>query len=418
RVAGPASDIYTLGVIVYEMLGGRTPFEGDQQTLLHKHAHEEPKALDAVAPGVPRRVSDVVMASLAKDPAARPATAGLFAAALRAKAESWRVLLRQAVTVCADHYPLFLRISFLALLPYLMVRVVDLANFGLEASGAVSHVVTGLTVIPLLFLALVTSFLASVVSRGVATLVLAQLLLAPLSKARVRLAVSAIRPRLVTIARGAVAGFVVVIGPLIVAFIAFGFTIFFGGMMFELVDEQWVRPAWAAVLCVIAAGVTVPLAWYALRQLVRYQLFPVVLLVEDLGVRAGLRRSRELAHRSMRDVASVTVVTFLPLLFSSVVTSTLYALTGLTAGSVPARLVDLFASAPIVILADPFVSVMTGLLYLKLRRAEGERVEDILNRQFADQEAPQRRWQVILSSGSLSQSSPVRSDGGRANSSE
>jgi serine/threonine protein kinase len=64
------SDIYSLGVVVYEMLTGRTPFHSDTPVgYLRKHLMEEPPPLRAVKPGlpVPPRIESVVMKALTKD---------------------------------------------------------------------------------------------------------------------------------------------------------------------------------------------------------------------------------------------------------------------------------------------------------------------------------------------------------------
>lgn len=70
----PASDIYSLGVVAYECLSGRRPFRGDTPVgVALAQVSEEPPALPE---GVPPDVRDLVMRMLAKDPAARPASAG------------------------------------------------------------------------------------------------------------------------------------------------------------------------------------------------------------------------------------------------------------------------------------------------------------------------------------------------------
>jgi serine/threonine-protein kinase len=64
------SDIYSLGVVVYEMVAGRVPFTSDTQIgYLRKHLMEPPPPFRAVAPGlaVPAQVEAVVMKALAKD---------------------------------------------------------------------------------------------------------------------------------------------------------------------------------------------------------------------------------------------------------------------------------------------------------------------------------------------------------------
>lgn len=62
----PASDLYAVGVVLYEMLAGRKPFTGGAAELFHKHRHEPPPPLDA-----PTALQSLVMALLEKDPARR-----------------------------------------------------------------------------------------------------------------------------------------------------------------------------------------------------------------------------------------------------------------------------------------------------------------------------------------------------------
>jgi eukaryotic-like serine/threonine-protein kinase len=79
------SDLYSIGVMLYEMLAGRLPFEGDSAvSIALKHLSEPPPALSQLRPDVHPALESVVMAALAKDPARRWQSAEDFAAALAA----------------------------------------------------------------------------------------------------------------------------------------------------------------------------------------------------------------------------------------------------------------------------------------------------------------------------------------------
>lgn len=67
------SDIYSLGVIVYEMLTGIRPFQGNLAALMYAHAHDAPPAFTSVNPSTtcPRTIESVVLRCLRKDPADR-----------------------------------------------------------------------------------------------------------------------------------------------------------------------------------------------------------------------------------------------------------------------------------------------------------------------------------------------------------
>ena len=82
-VVGPAADLYALGVVLYELLAGRAPFEAPEATgLLYKKLHEDPAPLEHVAPGVPVPLPALVRRLLERDPARRPADAHEVHAAL------------------------------------------------------------------------------------------------------------------------------------------------------------------------------------------------------------------------------------------------------------------------------------------------------------------------------------------------
>ncbi len=76
KFAGPAADIYALGVMLYECLSGRPPFQAeDTVSLLLKVAEETPPPLRDMAPEVSRDLEIVCLKCLEKEPHARYATA-------------------------------------------------------------------------------------------------------------------------------------------------------------------------------------------------------------------------------------------------------------------------------------------------------------------------------------------------------
>jgi eukaryotic-like serine/threonine-protein kinase len=78
-----SSDLYSIAVVLYEMLTGRVPFDADAAvTIALKHVSEAPPAVSSINPSVPPELEQVVMWALNKNPADRPKDADEFVAAL------------------------------------------------------------------------------------------------------------------------------------------------------------------------------------------------------------------------------------------------------------------------------------------------------------------------------------------------
>src|ERR1700748_661217 len=79
------SDLYSVAVVLYEMLTGRVPFDGESAvTIALKHVSEAPTPPTAINPAVPPELEQVVMWALNKNPADRPTDADQFINALEA----------------------------------------------------------------------------------------------------------------------------------------------------------------------------------------------------------------------------------------------------------------------------------------------------------------------------------------------
>lgn len=78
------SDVYSLGCVLYEMLTGAPPFDGETPlAIAYKHVEEDPVPPSSVNPGVPSELEAVVRKAMSKDPADRFASAAEMARDLR-----------------------------------------------------------------------------------------------------------------------------------------------------------------------------------------------------------------------------------------------------------------------------------------------------------------------------------------------
>jgi WD40 repeat protein/tRNA A-37 threonylcarbamoyl transferase component Bud32 len=80
HAVGPAADVYALGAILYEVLTGRPPFQGDSLLdILEQVRHSDPVPPSQLLPKLPRDLETICLKALARTPAGRYASAGALA---------------------------------------------------------------------------------------------------------------------------------------------------------------------------------------------------------------------------------------------------------------------------------------------------------------------------------------------------
>ncbi len=355
------ADVYSLGVIAYRMLTGETPFTGDPGEVIRLHCTGEPPPISDKRARVPKRMAGLVMAALAKSPSARPDSAAGFGTALRASTEGSGSLLRQAVSLYSEHFPAFLKISLLAHAP-LIASVVGLVLVD-RPSETVAPAVRAI-VGPLVFLTIIAAnlFAYATVSALTAPIVV-QLAIAPLREVRLGMALAALRRRWQTFLATTV-----------------------------------------AVVAMTLAG-TVLLVIPGIVSAICHALYAPVAVMEDLGVRATLRRARSLAKRFWSTVAIITALQFtLPVLvwIASVNSSfTLklgddYRPKEFSFGFQTSGRSSLYQLLNV--LVAPLAAIMSAQLYLKTRQAGGEVLRHAIE-QFEALEIPRSRWQARMTRG-------------------
>lgn len=97
------SDIYTLGIIVYEMLSGDLPFTGNHMSLFFNHTKTTPQSILEKRKDLPIQFANTIMSALSKELDKRPKSAKAFSGALSAQSEGTWTLLRKATSFYIDN---------------------------------------------------------------------------------------------------------------------------------------------------------------------------------------------------------------------------------------------------------------------------------------------------------------------------
>ncbi len=335
---GIRSDIYSLGVITYQMLGGRTPFSGDGNSLIKKHVEESPPPLKLLDKKIPKQVSDLVMSALAKNPADRPTSAASFASAFRARSEGVIALLRQGVSFYSAHFPTFFKIALISHIPVIVMTVI-FAVLTAVLTGVLTALPSKFSiaskalggVIGLCFM-LFGLLIAKVVSQYVFVPATAQLLLAPLREVSIRKIFDQLYKD---------------IKPLIKTSIRVHLYSFIYG---------------------------IPLIFTGLIAYMNYLFYIPVFIMEGKQGSEAMQRSKQLVGRIRRVVIPLFIIS----LFLN--------------GSISDSISGIVVTIPSALMS-PIISIVFTLAYIRARQTDGETINEILARIAQEDEIPTSKWQ-------------------------
>ncbi|HET6862917.1 MAG TPA: protein kinase [Pyrinomonadaceae bacterium] len=349
------SDIYSLGVIAYQMLAGEPPFSGNTSTVMRAHREETARHLHDYEVKIPKRVAGVVMAALSKDPNQRPQTAFAFASSLRGQAEGISALYRRAFSLYSEYFPKFVKLSIIAHLPVIAVAAlmicVLVADKMFDPVGKVQKGVMISVTVLVGLLQIAAYFVAAGVISGVTAIIVTQLSAAPLRPVKLRVAFAVLRRRW---------------KPFLKTMVRITFRIIFGYILFFI------------------PGIVMS---------IRYALYAPVVLIEGLEKKAAMRRARELASRSWRTVIIVSILQILIPICVSLLLGRIRV--GVSQDLKQANL-GRQISQQILGLANifvvPLMSIVPALLYLKMRQLGGETLSAAMA-QMEEVDVGRRLWQ-------------------------
>lgn len=418
------SDIYSLGVIAYQMLSGRTPFEGDFTYVMEAHKAFPVPPLDAKK--VRKKLKRVIGSALAKNPDERPQSAEAFASSLRSRSEGIFGLLRRAGMIYTEHMPKFLMLSTFFHLPMIVLTVSLMALTIMRASDTMSTTTSNILVgINGTLLGIVSAFCAYLII-GTITWIVTQNLAVPLRPIRLRPALKEAR-------------------------------------------KKWKTFAGTGILStVLSVAIAIPTCGIGfVVTSILWMLLAAVVMMENKRGWNAIKRSQQLVRRSLGTATAAFLIMFLIPAVSAGIISFVVNITAKAVGqesskvkevtdhiktelnngrggsNVPAatdtaaagpteqaaaskdkddrvtigignrpgitisgdekdmrtRLKDAVLESllqilllPLQIIATSFTAIIAALLYLKTRQAGGESFEDLMSK-FEEAEHPRKKWQ-------------------------
>jgi serine/threonine protein kinase len=300
----PRSDIYSLGVIAYQMLSGAPPFEGDFKQVMEAHKNVTPRPL--TTRGVRRKMRGVIDSALSKEPEKRPQTAEAFASEMRARSEGLWDLLRRAMVIYSEHLTKFLALSTLFyIVPALLTVAVGVIAF-LRVSETISPLTGQVTAGVLYLLLSLTSAFFATLNIGAIVWIVTQYLAVPLRPVRLRLTLREVGHNWKRVsASGAIAAFMPFIAAALVSIAVF---IVIGGIV-KLISMAIGVSLAAPIVGASFGALGFVVAFFTIYVLCL--LVTPVAMMERARIRDGFRRSRLLVKRAFVTALGAAAIMFL-----------------------------------------------------------------------------------------------------------
>ena len=368
---GTSSDVYSLGIIAYQMLAGKMPFDGEPLSILTGHLQSAPPKL--AARKVPRKVKKVIHQALAKEPINRPPTAEIFAGQLRSYSEGVIRIFQRALVIFTENFSKLIWFSLLLYFPTILLGMLVFATSVLEFKGFVPANISAVILGFFKLLNIAAAIVGETLITGAVTWIVIRYIDTPLQSFRVVRALQALL-------------------------------------------EKWRQFAWILPLRIfinyfIQGDLTgfSPLTMFALSYLdsLLFWALPCVVMAENFRWLAALKRSW---HLTLKAVPTVLAAFFLNLLISTIIgISVVIVIYNLTAfisqnifpsvsGLPLAEFNKLVEGVSLIIvkltgtLLLPFFAVVTALIYLKTRHAGGESLKVLLE-EFKESNIQKSNWQ-------------------------